>query len=75
MTDYICEHCNHKFSTQKILIKHQTHAKYCLELQGKTVQKYNCPCGNKYVLKDSMQRHQLKCKVYNNLDTVQDMFR
>lgn len=69
----MCEYCDHSFSTQKILTKHKTHAKYCLEIQGKKVQKYTCTCGKKYFLKDSMQRHQASCVVHNDLNRVTDI--
>ena len=60
----ICEYCGNNFTTGKILLNHQQHAKYCLEIQGKSAKKYQCECGNEYVLKTSLIRHQSNCSLH-----------
>ena len=39
-----CEYCKNVFQYRRNLIKHQTTAKYCLELQKKSAKLYTCEC-------------------------------
>jgi hypothetical protein len=61
-----CEYCNKYFKTNHILNVHQKTAKYCLKLQGKTVEmigtKYCCDiCGKLSTVKYAYDKHMLRC--------------
>jgi hypothetical protein len=67
MTELKCLFCDAIFSTKYILQKHQNTAKFCLEIQNKTIElKYKCDtCDKTFIRKDFLERHISSCK--NNI--------
>jgi hypothetical protein len=70
MTEFVCQYCNKQFSTKYILNNHQQTAKYCLELQSKTIKSdYECnDCGKIFSKKFSFDRHIQICKIKEEKD-------
>ena len=59
-----CEFCKKLLSSLKSLKSHQQKTKYCLDIQGKSIQDgYTCNfCTKKFFNTDSIKRHEKVCK-------------
>jgi hypothetical protein len=59
-----CEFCGNKFSNKQNLNQHQKKTKYCLKLQGKTVDtEYKCDgCLKTFTIKGNLIKHQKICR-------------
>lgn len=59
---YICKTCNSIFASYKSLDHHRRTAKYCLEMQGKMLDKYKCiGCQRHFCSNNSLLNHQSTC--------------
>jgi hypothetical protein len=57
-----CEFCNQTFKTKGILKNHQQTAKYCLDIQNKTNDKWKCNFCNKVLTsKQTLEKHNENC--------------
>lgn len=62
-SQYVCDYCQHKFSTMKILRTHQKTARFCLEIQGEKVVFQQCSfCNQEFVDLRSYRQHEAKCE-------------
>lgn len=62
---YTCQYCSKKYSSMYVLVKHQSTAKFCLELQQKTNADimYACNfCNTSFTLKSIYDKHLNVCK-------------
>jgi len=67
MTELECQFCKHKFKNKSILNNHQKNAKYCLKIQGKKPDKYQCDfCDKKLSCKYSLKKHLEICSIKKN---------
>jgi plasmid stabilization system protein ParE len=61
-----CNHCSKDFSSKSALTTHQKTAKYCLDLQGKTIEDietFICNfCDKEFTLKCVLIKHMERCK-------------
>lgn len=58
-----CNFCQTALKSKSSLRHHQKTAKYCLKIQGKTVNNYyQCTCGERFTRKSTLDRHKLICK-------------
>lgn len=63
MENVACEFCEKEFSSKGNLKVHQKTAKYCLNLQGKTIKIYDCEyCLKTLTTQQNLQEHLLICK-------------
>ena len=62
----ICEFCKKEFSSKTNLISHQRTAKYCLEIQGKTIEDFKCSyCSKNFTTSQNLNEHYNSCKIKN----------
>lgn len=65
----ICEFCKKSFATKGNLVLHQRTAKYCLEIQGKTIEDYKCRyCSKNFTSSQHLNEHYNSCKVKKEED-------
>ena len=59
-----CQFCHNVFSNKQNLNSHQKKAKYCLKLQGKTINtEYKCDgCSKTFTIKGNLIKHQKICR-------------
>ena len=58
-----CEFCNKEFSSKGNLVVHQSSAKYCLVLQGKTNSNFKCEhCAKTFNYSHNLNEHLNSCK-------------
>jgi hypothetical protein len=58
-----CQFCKKQLKTISSLNHHQTTAKYCLKIQGKTDDKFTCEfCKKVFTTKDNLRTHNNSCK-------------
>lgn len=63
MSEMLCQFCNNVFLNKNTLEKHQTTAKYCLELQNKNSNEFACNyCQKKFYRNDILSKHKETCK-------------
>ncbi len=71
--DNQCEFCKKEFSSKSSLVYHQSTAKYCLKLQGKTNNRFVCDfCQKSFTIKQAYQEHLLICKNKSSKEIKQD---
>jgi hypothetical protein len=59
---YLCEFCNKNFKSKSNLNNHQKNTKYCLEIQQKENNNFNClKCHKKFTSKNWLENHIKKC--------------
>ena len=59
---YECNYCNTSFATLKNLEFHKKNAKYCLNIQGKTSDKFKCDdCNKTFSINHWLVHHQTTC--------------
>jgi predicted RNase H-like nuclease (RuvC/YqgF family) len=64
-----CNYCKNIFSSKTNLNHHQKRAKYCLEIQGKLSEQYECTgCKKSYTRIYDLKRHKHICKASDKLD-------
>ena len=70
-----CEFCNNTYKTKSSLNHHKKNAKKCLILRGEEiVNNYVCEyCDFKSITKDTLNKHQLCCKMKNKKYTTLEM--
>jgi len=57
-----CIYCHKSFSNKNNLLRHQTTAKYCLKIQGRSNDTFKCKFCNKiYSQKLDLERHMIRC--------------
>jgi hypothetical protein len=64
-----CTFCNKEFTTRGNLLSHQRSAKYCLEIQGKSIEDFKCKyCEKKFTTTQHLNEHYNSCKIKKEED-------
>ena len=67
-----CDFCNKSFSTKGNLIAHQKSAKYCLSLQGKENNDFECEfCKKTFTVQKVLNEHLYACKEKKKMDELE----
>jgi hypothetical protein len=65
----ICEFCKKELSSKSSLLYHQRTARYCLEIQGKSIEDFNCKyCDKEFTTTQNLNEHYTSCKVKKEQD-------
>ena len=65
----VCEFCKKEFATKGNLVMHQRTAKFCLEIQGKTIEDFKCRyCNKNFTSTQHLNEHYNSCKVKKEED-------
>jgi hypothetical protein len=72
-----CEYCSKEFSSKSALNIHQKTAKYCLQLQEKSIEEietFICNfCSKEFTLKSTLLKHIERCKNNNKKQTISEL--
>lgn len=65
----LCDFCKREFATKGNLLSHQRTAKFCLEIQGKTIEDFKCKyCSKNLTSNQHLNEHYNSCKVKKEED-------
>jgi hypothetical protein len=67
--NFVCEFCKKELSTKGNLLLHKRTAKFCLEIQGKTIEDFKCNyCSKKFTSSQHLNEHYNSCKLKKKED-------